>query len=104
MSSFAWTAEEAARWRAGVEEELQGKSENIARGKRLREALAEQNVAGQLRRAIVDSRTGLAELSEHSGVPHAALDAFLFGESPLDSDAFARVAAALRYELVETAS
>jgi hypothetical protein len=98
-----WTAEEQARWRAGVEEELQAMPENIARAKRFRAALAEPGVAGQLRRAIVDRHIRTADLAEQAGVSFESLDGFLFGESPLDSDAFARVAAALRYELVQAA-
>ena len=97
------TDEESARWRQAMEEELLAKPDNVAYAKRFRAALAEQSISGQLRRAIVGRRIPLPELAQQSAVPLDALEGFLDGERTLESDAFARLAAALRYELVEVA-
>ncbi|MBW3542573.1 MAG: hypothetical protein KY476_20105 [Planctomycetes bacterium] len=93
------TAAELAGWEAAVDEEERAIPENRARGRQFFTALREQTLAGQLRRAISASPMRLAEVAEKAGVSPDALKAFMFGDAPLDSDAFGRVAAVLSCEL-----
>ena len=94
-----FTPEQRERWERAVEEEQRGRAENVARLPRLRAALEEDNISGQLRRAIVAGGLSLPQLAKQAAVPVETLDDFMAGDAPLDSDALARVAAVLGYEL-----
>lgn len=94
-----FTSEERERWQRAVEEEQKAQADNLARLPRLQAALEEDNISGQLRRAIVAGGVTLPQLAKQAAVPVEALDDFMAGDAPLDSDALARVAAVLGYEL-----
>ena len=94
-----FTPEERDRWQRAVEEEQKARADNLARLPRLQAALEEDNISGQLRRAIVAGSVTLPQLASRAAVLVEALDDFMVGDAPLDSDALARVAAVLGYEL-----
>ena len=94
-----FTPEERERWQRAVEEEQNARADNLARLPRLQTALEEDNVKGQLRRAIVAGGLTLPQLAERAALSVEALDDFMAGDRPLDSDALARVAAVLGYGL-----
>ena len=94
-----FTPEERDRWQHAVEEELNARADNLARLPRLRAALEEDNVSGQLRRAIVAGAMPLPVPASRAAVPVRVLDDFMAGDAPLDSDALARIATVLGYEL-----
>lgn len=94
-----FTPEERERWQRAVEEEQKARGDNLARLPRLQAALEEDNISGQLRRAIVAGGITIPQLADQAAVSVEALDDFMAGEKPLDSDSLARVAAILGYEL-----
>jgi hypothetical protein len=90
------------RWRRAVKSAEADKPAVVERDKRLWVALDEQTVSGELRRAILDSPLNTGEISERSNVPLAELNGFLYGENPLDSEAFSRIAQVLHCHLVSS--
>lgn len=98
------TPEEREQNRLRRERAIAEIPEFLARAERREQALREQSVSGQLRRAIAESRLPYQILSKQSGVELVALADFMTGDAPLDSAAFARLAAALGYELVPVGS
>ncbi|MGH7201445.1 MAG: helix-turn-helix domain-containing protein [Planctomycetaceae bacterium] len=82
--------------RAEVERE---KPQIIERGRRIRQAVEEDTVSGQLRRAMAESELRTEELAEQVGIDRQSLADFMAGDSTLDSDTLSRIAALVGYEL-----
>ena len=91
------------RWRCGVENAETDRSALIERDRQLWAALDEQTLSGELRRAIFENLLSTGEIAERATMPLGALNGFLFGESPLDSEAFNRIAQVLDCHLVSSA-
>jgi transcriptional regulator with XRE-family HTH domain len=64
--------------------------------------LQEQGLSGEFRRIIFESRLNTGEIAEKAGVPVAAINGFLHGESILDSETLDRIARVLDCHLVAT--
>ena len=75
--------------------------EHLAELDRLRAAMEEPGLSGELRRAIAASRLGIYAIAEQSSTPLDALNAFMSGEAPLDTDAATRIAAVLDCHLAK---
>ena len=74
---------------AKVEAEL---PELIERDRLTKEAMKEQTVSGQLRRAICASKTDYIKLAGKNEVDVITISEFMCGRATLDSDAFSRLA------------
>lgn len=77
--------------------------EHVTEAHRRRAAMEEPGLSGELRRAMAANRLGIDRLSERSGVPLEALNAFMAGNAPLDTDAAGRIADVLNYHLAPSA-
>jgi hypothetical protein len=88
------------RWRRAVKNAEAERPAVIERDKKLRAALEEQTLSGELRRAIFESALNTGEISEQSNVSLEELNGFLYGERVLDSEAFSRIAQVLDCHLV----
>jgi hypothetical protein len=73
--------------------------ELIKKDQRLSEAMREQSTSGALRRAIHSSKILLPDLAERALTDLQALDAFLMGEEPLNSDVIDRLSKILKLKL-----
>jgi hypothetical protein len=70
-------------------------SELLERGKRLKEAAAENSLSGHLRRAIHGSGQPLKSIASAAGLDHFVLCDFLEGTRTLQSDVLDRLAQAV---------
>jgi ribosome-binding protein aMBF1 (putative translation factor) len=72
----------------------------LERAARRRQAMAEQNVSGQLRRAIAEDGWRYEELSAQAGITVAELADFMTGDVALPSTAVDRLAELVHQKLV----
>ena len=91
------------RWRRAAAEEEAARPANVARDRRLHEALQEQSLSGELRRAVFDSGLDVAVIADQARVPMKSLADFMTGDAPLDTDAAGRIASVLNCHLVPSA-
>jgi hypothetical protein len=88
------------RWRRAVAEAEMAKPAIIARDKQLWAALWEQSLSSEFRRIIFESPLSTGEIATRAAVPVAEINAFLHGETALDSEALDRIARVLDCHLV----
>ena len=88
--------ERLAEYRKQIAEEL---PDLQARDQMRKDARQESTLSGELRRAIHESNTSLAEIALRAGITPIMLDDFLTGERTLRSDVIDRLASTLGYEL-----
>lgn len=98
-----FTPELRERWLRAVEEEERARPANSRRALRTFAAIEEQTFSGELRRAIIASGIHVQEIAKRAQVPFDALDAFMGGDAPLDSDAINRIVRTLGGYLVANA-
>jgi hypothetical protein len=91
------SAEELQRLRAAADAEL---PEFIERAERRRRAMEEQNVSGQLRRAIADDGFRFQALAAAAGVSTQEIADFMTGDIALPSTAVDLLAAEMHQKLV----
>ena len=86
-----FTPELRERWLRAVEEEERARPANSRGALRTFAAIEEQTFSGELRRAIIASGIHIQEVAERAQVPFDALNAFMGGDAPLDSEAINRI-------------
>jgi hypothetical protein len=91
--------EEMRRLRAQAEAE---RHETIAKSERCIEAMQEESISGQLRRAIAANGFRYSALEQATGIEAADISDFMSGDMELSSSRIDRLAAALHQQLVAT--
>ena len=92
---LAFTPEQQEQYRRAVAEEMATRAANIRRAQSTLEALREASFSGWLRRAIASSGMPQEDLASRTGVDVSQLNAFLRGDSTLDSAVIDRLIAVL---------
>jgi hypothetical protein len=99
--SVRFTAEQRKAWREAVEQELHGKSENMAHIRKIKAAAEQPGFFGDVRRAIILSRGSVGELAAAIGVLPQQLSDFRAGEAELPSVALDRLIETLGLRLMQ---
>lgn len=102
--SVRFTAEQRKSWREAVEQEMAGKDENIAHIRKIMAAAEQPGFFGDVRRAILLSRSPIGELSAAIGVEPQLLSDFRADEAQLPPDALERLIEALGLRLMQEIS
>ena len=96
-----FTAAQKAEWQDAVQQELDGKEENIAHWRKVKAAAAQSGFFGDVRRAIVLSGRPGDELAKAIGVAGRLLSDFRAGEAELPSTALDRLLDLLGLRLMQ---
>jgi hypothetical protein len=100
-ASVRFTAAQRNAWREAVEQELAGKSENVAHFRKIKAAAEQPGFFGDVRRAIILSRGSIGELAAAIGVEPQVLSDFRAGDAELPAAALDRLIQALGLRLMQ---
>ena len=100
-ASVRFTTEQRKSWREAVEQELAGQGENIAHFRKIKAAAVQPGFFGDVRRAIILSRSPIGELAASIGVDAHVLSDFRAGESQLPAAALERLIETLGLRLMQ---
>ena len=99
--TIGFTAQQKDQWKAGVQEELAGKEENISHLRKIQAAAKQPGFFGDLRRAIAASRQSVDELSAGIGVDQRLLSDFRAGDKELPAAVLERLVDTLGLRLMQ---